>query len=199
MTVVNIEITDDGKIMVKSEYNPLFVQAARKLGGKWFSPHWVFDSRDEDDVRGLCLEVYGCDGLTEPELVSVQVTIPEDCNAVGGRQDSIYLFGRIVARAWGRDSGAKLGEGVVVKKGNFSSGGSAKNWNTSVEDGTVFILRDVPKTLVEKHDNEAFVVEIIEEQVKEEKNEKKESLIAEKEALLKRLLEIDSALYDLNK
>lgn len=179
----------DGKLLVESEYNPAFVQAARRLGGKWESPFWSFDVRDEADVRALCLECYGTDGLTAVELVDLQVTIPEDVSEIGGRQDSIYLFGRVIARAWGRDSGAKLGNGIVIKQGGFSSGGSVKNWITAVQDGTVFIMRDVPKSLVDTHDNKAFIVEVIAKQ-----SVSKENLNAEKELLIKRLAEIENLL-----
>ncbi len=179
----------DSKLYVTADYNSAFVAKARDLGGKWASPCWVFDARDEVAVRAACLECYGSDGLTS-DLVDVRITIPEDCRAVGGGRGPIEIFGRTLARAFGRDSGAKLGEGVVVEQGGFSSGGSMKNWTTTVRDNTVLILRDVSASLVAKHDNEAFIVEVIAHQ-----NEiNREELNTEREKLLARLAEIDALL-----
>ncbi len=179
----------ESKVYVTADYNSAFVAQARNLGGKWANPSWVFDARDEVAVRAACLECYGSDGLTA-DLVDVRITIPEDCRAVGGGQGPIELFGRTLARAFGRDSGAKLGEGVVIEQGGFSSGGSMKNWCTTVKDNTVLILRDVSAALVAKHDNEAFLVEVIAHQNQINRDE----LNAEREKLIARLAETDALL-----
>jgi hypothetical protein len=60
------------------------------------------------------------------------------------------VAGREVARAFGRDSGAKLGPDVVVRAGGFHSGGSRKNWRITVKDGTSFDLLRLPVAMAHR-------------------------------------------------
>lgn len=190
--------TTETTITVQGDYNQEFIDQARRLGGKWDAPKWVFDIREETAVRAASLECYGTDGNIV-DLVDVQVTIPEDVshNYSNGKQRPLELFGRTIARAFGRDSGAKTGDGIVVKAGGFRSGGSMKNWRTINEDNTVIIMRDVSRALVAKHDehypeNECFDVEIL------ERTTPVSQLQDEKEKLLTRLAEIDATLNESN-
>jgi len=59
---------------------------------------------------------------------------------------SYWLAGREIAHVAGRDSGARLGTGVVILTGGFFSGGSVKNPKILAKEGTTFELRDVPAT-----------------------------------------------------
>lgn len=179
--------TDEKYITVESPYNSEFITKARNLAGKWVSPSWVFDIRNENDVRNACLEYYGSDGLGNADVVDVQVVIRDDLYCTGS---PITLFCRVLAEAFGRDSGAKLGDGIVLKEGGFDSGGSAKNWCTSANENTVLIMRDVSRKLVEQHDDETFKVDII--QAKPE--EYRIRLQNEKKHLLLRLDEIEKLL-----
>lgn len=182
---VKIETTDE-TISVTSEYNSEFVDAARNLNGKWKAPAWVFDIRDEDDVRAACMKFYGEDGLTK-DKVDVKVTFIEDHFVNRG---PISISGKVIAKAFGRDSGAKLGEGVVLKEGKFRSGGSVKNWETKADAGTVVIVRDVSRAVAESTPHKRMKVEIISSTSSVEKD----ALKAEKEKLLARITEIDSLL-----
>lgn len=65
-----------------------------------------------------------------------------------GWQGPVEVAGRTIARAWGRDSGAKLGDGVVKLQGRVGSGGSMKNWETVVDADVV--LHDCPRKVAEK-------------------------------------------------
>lgn len=184
-TVIN---TNDTKISVTAEYNSEFIARARTLSGVWEKPSWVFDIREEKAVRMACLECYGTDGFLV-DLVDVEITIPEYVIGMGSCKP-IELFGRTIARAFGRDSGAKLGEGIVLVAGGFTSGGSMKNWATDVMDGTVVIMRDVSRALADNHIGGDFIVRILDAAPTVNKG----ALESEKKRLLTRLAEIDELL-----
>jgi hypothetical protein len=179
-----ITITDK-EFKVCGDYNGLFAAEAHNLGGKWQVPEWVFDIRNEDLVRKTCILYYGTDGFTT-DLVDV---LTEGDSGFPARAP-IEIFGRNVALAFGRDSGAKFGDGIVLETGKFSSSGSVKNWYTSAEDGTTVIMRDVSRPLVALHNNESIIVEVIGAASDVDKN----ALLAEKQKLLARLEEIETLL-----
>ncbi len=185
------------KIFVESPYNSKFVAKARDLGGKWEAPRWVFDIRDEECVRALCLEIYGENGRFCEKVTLRAVFAP----GVGKLGDSIYLGGRVIATAFGRDSGAKIGAGVVVLNGGFSSGGSVKNWKTVThsENGAIVLVRNVPIAIAEKlmapgglEGEKAESVSIEPEAPVVDQS----ALLAERTALLARISEIDSILSE---
>ena len=68
---------EDGKILVKSEYNTLFVKKARFLGGSWdrASSAWSFPDSRESLVKEILREIYGTDGEEEPAIVTVQINL----------------------------------------------------------------------------------------------------------------------------
>ena len=125
-------------------YNPDFINDAKKqLDGKWQAPAWVFDSRDEAEVLALVESRYGWKpGM---KLVSALVRFPRGFIA---SQGPVVLLGRALVTATGRDSGAKLGDGVRLREGDVTSGGSAKNWTTVVQDDTELAVHDVPEGIV---------------------------------------------------
>jgi hypothetical protein len=170
-----------------SPYNSEFVAAARKLGGRWNAPAWSFDVRDEQRVRAACAEHYGTDGLTA-DLVTVRAEFGPDNDTLRG---PIEIFGRPVARAFGRDSGAKLADGVLLLSGGFNSGGSVKNWRTKAQEGTVCLVRDLPRAAVERALADGATWLAIEP---ETAPIDRAALAAEREKLLVRVAEIDAAL-----
>lgn len=161
-----------GQIFVTSPYNQIFIDRARDLGGKWKSPAWVFDSRNEKMIREALLDVYGFDGEHKNAIVDVELFFPNGYSS--GVREAITFFGRTIARAFGRDSGAKLGDGVVILSGGFTSSGSMKNWHTTAYTGTRILVRDVPKKLAENFKNRKMEIKIVEE---EKSNITKEELI----------------------
>ena len=186
-----ISITRSGSdISVASPFHPAFVNRAKELGGKWDSTAkvWTFDARDEDDVRALCREVYGTDGSADTKLVDVRITFKSGARA---GQRAVYVCGREIARAWGRDSGAKLGEGVKLVEGRVRSGGSAKNWETVIDAGSVLVLRDVPEPIALRRvcDKADRLVEILPSAAA---TVDVPALQAEREKLVARLAEIDA-------
>lgn len=178
----------NGQMKVVSPYNTTFVAGAKNLAGKWAAPAWVFDARNETAVRALLTECYGSDGTGTEDVVSIRVKMNPDCSVYNG---PITIGGRIIARAFGRDSGAKLGEGVVVLSGGFDSAGSVKNWRTAVKDGTEVLLHEFPRAAAERliaEGNDVTIVHI------EPPTIDVDALRAERERLMDRVGKIDAIL-----
>lgn len=183
--------TEDGKIYVTSPYNSVFVQGAKKLDGKWKAPSWVFDARDEQLVRDLCFSTYGTDGNGITDVVTIKVNFSGDRFAHHG---PIEVFGRTVALAKNRNSGARLGEGVILLEGGFTSGGSWKNWGTCVDDsGAVVLIRDIPRAAAEKEIAKGATWLTIEQ---DDRPVDREALFEEKSRLEARIEEIKKILQD---
>lgn len=132
-------------------YNKKLLEECRKLNGKWdkSSEAWVFSGLVEDQVEAL-------DEKYNSELVAVELTFNDYTSA---HTDSVDFCGIPLAKAWGRDSGAKLGEWVSLISGKIYSGGSMKNWRTCIEEGTIMRLY-VPEALLDEIDLECSVKRI---------------------------------------
>ena len=188
--MMRIERKENGMAKVFTPYNSDFVAKIKKIGGrKWNSAEkcWEVPETEIDTVREYMMAVYGeTDKADDSEKVTVKVTFNESEWAVC---DSLFLFGKAIARATGRDSGAKVGDDVTVLSGKLTSGGSARNWQTRAEDGTVIKVRNVPMAALANTNGMNVTVEII-----EEKEIDRAALIAEKEKILARLAEIEKLL-----
>lgn len=182
---------DDKEINVRGPYNWGFVRGAKKLAGKWQASQksWTFDVRVEGLVRALCMRWYGSDGATIPDLVDVRLTYPDGRRAL---QSPVVVYGRIVASATGRDSGARLGEGVVLAQGGVTSSGSWANWQTYIKPETVLLMHDVPRGLVESEGAKDAIVEIIARNANVVSDHV--ALSAERSRLWARIVEIDAVL-----
>jgi len=187
----NFEIESKGEtIYITTPYNPNFVAKVKRTGAKWdgASKRWHTDARNIEIVRGIMREVYGRDDSTQ-ETVSVRIILNRALGIYGA---PIVLFGKTVASASGRDSGARLGEGVAFERGAANSGGSVKNWTTRISENSIIVLHDVPKQAVAEKlnwEDDMGTFEII-------NNDKvdQDALRAEKDRLLARIAEIDSLL-----
>lgn len=123
-------------------FNQNLVDDCRNMGGKWDadSQTWVFSDLVADRVEEL-------DAIYNSDLVPVEITAIDE---ISEWHAPVRFMGYTIARAWGRDSGAKLGDDVSQMKGNIDSGGSVKNWRSKVSKGSVFRLY-VPKGVLELH------------------------------------------------
>lgn len=158
MSNVKLVVTDKS-VTVESPFNGIFVEHARRLGGKWDESRWSFDIRELADVKELCMLAFGTDG-ERLDQVDVEVTVNND--GFYAHTSALTLYGYTLARAFGRDSGAKIMyEGLIIKKGGFDSAGSAKNWCTQAKEGTVFVMRDVSRESVEMFSHESLTVRIV--------------------------------------
>lgn len=140
MQQIKLEIIEkDGQVKVTSPYNQKFVNKARNLRGKWKEDAWWFDDSIIDYVRDLMMDCFNTTGETPYENVDLLIKNFNNCVGCG----PVTLFGRTIAKAFGRDSGAKLGDDIIFISGQYRSGGSVKNWNTDITDGN-FIIKNFP-------------------------------------------------------
>ena len=187
MKITNLE---NGNISIVTPYNREFVNRIKQLGGRWNASDkaWEIDERSIEAVRKVMREVYGQDDRPQ-ELVDVRVTVGK--SRLYADRGPVTLFGKIVASAFGRDSGARVGEGVAILSGGVESGGSRNNWKTVVLPESVIMIYDVPKLAVKERidwDDQIGTFEVV------EKEDPHAALRAEREALLARLAEINREL-----
>jgi hypothetical protein len=139
--------TVDGKLAVTTPYDGDFVRRARKLGGKWDGKAWLFMLPIRAQVEEALSDCYGYSVDRTEDRLTLRVTVHVDLHG----SDGPVKFGPYtLARAWGRDSGARPGEDVALIEGRIRSGGSRKNWGAHVDAGSVFIIGNVPLTVAEK-------------------------------------------------
>lgn len=182
--------TANGRAKIFTPYNAEFVSMIKCIGGrKWDAEErcWEVPESEIEIVRGYMMDIFGETDLpTEGEKVTVKVTFNSEESK---RCGSIVLFGKTLARAWGRDTGARVGEDVTLISGSVTSGGSMKYWTTEVEEGTVLKVRNVPKAALEQDTNLDVTVEVM-----EAAGIDRAALMEEKKKLLSRLAEIENLL-----
>ena len=140
MKTINLK-KENGMLVVSTPYNSEFVNRAKNLGGRWDAKNstWVFDESVEDYVKQTLLDIFGVTGEASYETCSLIVKN----FTKKAPQRGVDLFSRTIAIAFGRDTGAKLGDGIVWIDGKKVSDGSYKNWNTYIENAT-FEIQDFP-------------------------------------------------------
>lgn len=151
VTASNVAMTDGGvkiqvdgnKFVVTSPYSTEFVKVARNYGGKWNGNGWVFANSEMPDIKKKLLEIYGSDGTLQP-TVTLLVKNLSDRSAVNSGYE---LFNIPIARAYGRDSGARLNSNIILIDGEITSDGSMKHPYTRLNEAT-FRIKDVPKALI---------------------------------------------------
>lgn len=178
----------EGKAYVETPYNKEFVAKIKQIGGaRWngASRSWVVPEAEVDTVRTYMREVYGETDLPdEDERITVEVTFNESAY-----DREITIFGRQICRAFGRDSGARLGDDVTLIEGDIGSGGSRANWNAYIHEGARFRIRNLPCTALSiESPYKVTVVEIQKDGID------REALIAERDKLMARLAEINALL-----
>ena len=191
--MINVEIAN-GKAYITSPYNTDFVARVKKCGGRWDGAKrvWAVDVDALEAARAAMMDVYGeTDESPAGELVTLVVNFPERYNADCCKP--LMVAGKVVARAFGRDSGAKVGDGVAFTAGGPDSNGSRANWDVTVEPGSACEVYNVPRAKAEEAiaDPPAGMQITI-------KSAKIDAaaLKAEREKLLARLAEIDKLLVE---
>lgn len=179
----------DGVACVYTPYNPDFVRKIKCIGGAWWNSDvrcWCIPETAIIAVRKIMSDVYGYSDIEENETISIEVTFNDE---VSEYRSDVVLFGKVLAHARHRDSGARIGDDFAYESGGARSGGSAKYWKSIVEEGSVVILSNVNKNLYER----SIVDYDVTIKVLEEKIDKKQ-LLSEKERLLRRIEKIDNML-----
>ncbi|MBM4078395.1 MAG: hypothetical protein FJ278_01765 [Planctomycetes bacterium] len=149
-------LTDNGRAIVTAPYHPSFPPAAKARGGRWSSQlrAWVFDLRDEKDIRVVLHRIFGTDGTTCAALVTVQHRL----TATEAYRAELWLFGRLVAKRPGRDAEVRLGEKVVIAEGEFPPSAESAKYPQLGTTNVVLEVRDVPCTLVPAGDPNTWIV-----------------------------------------
>ena len=134
-----VEQKTGGICTLKHRYNSDLVDECRNLAGQWdaIQKVWVFSAIVQDKVDELD-EIYN----SEEIVVEIQAL-----NDFEKRKKPVDFCGYPVARATGRDSGAKIGDDVALIEGSISSSGSFVNWCTYVKKDTIFRLSVPEKNL----------------------------------------------------
>ena len=141
---------EDGRALVYVPFRREFVYGIRELGigAKWNGNAWSVPEGSVDAVRALMEEFFGRTDLPDDSrIVTVRVTVTEELSEEHG---PICLFGRVIASAGGRDSGAKVGSGVSFIKGYPRSGGSRQYWKTLIPTGAVFDVDGIHESIIPK-------------------------------------------------
>lgn len=129
---------------VVTPYSHEFLRHVKLLGGKWDSntKSWELPIDAEKELRKTLIAIFGKDDHPV-ELVTVHVNVKQDLFA---ERMGIEWWGRIIAYATGRDSGAKPGAKVAFCNGSPppESGGSRARWKTIIREGTELDVYDVP-------------------------------------------------------
>lgn len=141
-----IKKTDKIVTLQHPVYNAWLVDTAKNLGGKWDAgaKAWVFATLVGGEVEAL-------DVLYNDSLVTVDIKATDKLFADTG---PVTFLGYTIARAFGRDGGAKLGDSVALIEGSIGSGGSAKNWITTIAKDSVVRLVVSENLLKENSDSE---------------------------------------------
>ncbi len=140
--------TQQPPIFVKSDiYNEYLTKEAKAGGGKWISDDkvWIFHYLATDIAEEL-------DSVFNSKLIAVEIVALRD---ISNCRSSLNFCGQTIARAFDRDSGAKIADNITVASGSFASGGSAKNWATTADTGTTVRLEMPCKVLEKYQDSES--------------------------------------------
>lgn len=196
MEGIRIKNTTDGMAEVYTPYSAEFVAALkRQIGGaRWNNSKkcWTVPEEALDAVREIIKSVYGYTDVEDAGRLCTVVLRTTDI--VKGERGPVSLFNRPVARAYGRDSGATVCDGVVFKEGAPESWGSVKWWYTVIPEGCVFEMHHVPEKAIEK-ESLSPDYEIL--SITPEEDDSRKKLLEERERLLARLAEIDKELGNL--
>ena len=173
-------------------YNNKFVSAIKGIGGAYWdrdSRAWVIPADMLDQARKIMLRIYGeSDIPTDSEKVSAELTFNKSVSRI---REAITIYGKTICRAYGRDGGGNAGEDVAFIEGKPESGGSVRNWTSDVPQGSIVVLRNVPKMLLNEKLPEGVSARIF------DNDTTRNELLAEKEKLLDRIAEIDKLLGEM--
>lgn len=191
MEKFHMDRVDSEHLLITTPYNADFVGRIKQLSGsRWDRERkaWLVPASAEDAVREIMRAVYGRDDRPT-QTVTVRIRVPEQKGAFEG---PVTIWGKTLASASGRDSGARIGDGVSLIAGSIDSGGSAKNWKSIVQAGAEFILDSVPEGLIETVPDWIEIISVKKDGLDPV------ALQEERSLLLSRIAEIDRLLAKIN-
>lgn len=181
-------IMNDDHTELYTPYSKDFVKEIKSIGGAKWNPSkscWTIPTEALDVAKKMMMRIFGEDGEEKQPTLTIRLTMEE--SQYSENCSAYTLLGKTIARAFGRDSGAKTGENAIFEEGEPISGGSVKNWYTKVPQGCVIRLSNVSMALWEEFkdsDHAGIKAEVVEDKID------RAALENEKESLLKRLAEI---------
>ena len=191
MATIKTARCDNGTINIYTPYNRDFVSRIKGIGrARWDADRkcWNIPEAGLETARSIMQDVYGETDLPDAWQKMVTVRIKFGDRYTSECRCGVSAFGRTLARAWGRDSGAKVGDDVIMETGEVTSDGSAKNWYTVIKAGTTFRLQ-VPEGIYQR-DKDLWDTEIVEAT----EADNRAALLAERDKLMARLAEINEIL-----
>lgn len=171
---------ENGKILVKSYYDSNFIAEVKQIGGKWEKPYWCVKQENEDLLEDKILKILGFkknDSIIKIEYNADDFT--EDNRVIIGKKTTVERSRRRMP--------VNLNDTIVVAGGFNGWSGSAKNPSLGTDENTILrttVSRSFLNTLSEDEKNKIKIIADI----------NKDNLLKEKEALLKRLEEINKLL-----
>lgn len=110
-------IQDADSIHLHSPYNPRATEIFKLMKARWSGKEklWTFARIQREQIARYCVEIFGHDPWTEPDLVDVIVDLSNEMIA----ESSLYLMGRCVLKRWTLDSAVSCGELVSFVEGTF--------------------------------------------------------------------------------
>jgi hypothetical protein len=140
------------RLELDAPYHPALPYRARQVGGTWLgsTTGWVFPLKAEQALRALCQDIWAVDGRIAAleDLVDLRITVDERVPfrlVFEARETPIYLVGREIAASLRNLRGARPGRGIRFLSGKPRCLASPSTWATSIPDGAVFLIRDVPR------------------------------------------------------
>lgn len=175
-------------------HNADFSKAMKYVAGAKRNPQtgaWEIPADAVLACREIMQRIYGETDLACLEnKVTVRVTFK---TRVIAHRSQVTVFGKTVARAYGRDSNVTVGTDVAFVVGTPEPGGSKINWTTEVPSGSVVILTNVPEGMLSSEVPGGIEFEVI------DSPPKLNILKDEKERLLERIKKIDEMISKLDK
>lgn len=184
--------TINNRIYAFTPFNRDFISEAKLIGGRYDADQkaWHFDASYSKELSDVLINLFGTDG-SDTKTVTARITVTGELKEYNG---PIIICGREIARATGRDSGARAGHGVVFIEKKPQSGGSVKNWATVINQGTIFDIQDFPESALTML-NEIYQISFEVQAESTEKDfiaEKIEKLKAERDRINAEIAELES-------
>jgi hypothetical protein len=124
-------------------YNPKITFRCRHLKGKWdgLKGAWILnnDKDIKEALNSLTKDTFGF-GLNS-KTATAYISFSED---VESKKSPYVVGGHVLSSARGRDTGARVGEDTLLLDGCVDSGGSFKNWTSTIKSGSKFRVNNFP-------------------------------------------------------
>lgn len=181
-----------GSARIFTPYDKRFVSSMKRMGGSWNKEgrYWEISFRMLEQARQAMREIFGTDDLGNRELVTVTLRFQDTKGTFRGDH---VMYGKVLSHATAWNSGGTAGSDVTYQESAPESGGSSKNWCSVVPKGAVVELANVPKELLRKPPEAGVFVMTVSGNVQPDR----ESLLRERETLMRRVADIDTALQNM--